>query len=146
MPITVSCSCGRRLKAPDKLLGKKAKCPDCGKVLLIEAEQTPDPATAPATAKGPSQGGSSRVIDADDSDGAYGLAGDDDDMMPSDPPAPAPSTTQDQGPNLSDLAMLQGGTPTTPGSELDPSGDNYGLIEKQEEEGKEEEEKEKWLK
>ena len=47
MPITVSCVCGRKLKAPDSFAGKKAKCPNCGKVLAIPASAVPVP-VAPA--------------------------------------------------------------------------------------------------
>ena len=36
MPISVKCSdCGKSLKAPDSLAGKKAKCPDCGAIVPI---------------------------------------------------------------------------------------------------------------
>lgn len=36
MPISVKCcDCGKALKAPDALAGKKAKCPDCGAVVLV---------------------------------------------------------------------------------------------------------------
>ncbi len=36
MPISVKCSdCGKSLKAPDALAGKKAKCPDCGATVPI---------------------------------------------------------------------------------------------------------------
>lgn len=36
MPISVKCSdCGKPLKAPDNLAGKKAKCPDCGAVVTV---------------------------------------------------------------------------------------------------------------
>lgn len=36
MPITVKCcDCGKALKAPDALAGKKAKCPDCGAVVVV---------------------------------------------------------------------------------------------------------------
>lgn len=35
--ITVECKCGKRLKAPVSAAGKKAKCPGCGNVLVIEA-------------------------------------------------------------------------------------------------------------
>ncbi len=38
MPISVNCSeCGKSLKAPDTLAGKKAKCPQCGAVVPIPA-------------------------------------------------------------------------------------------------------------
>lgn len=36
MPISVKCfDCGKSLKAPDALAGKKAKCPDCGAIVPI---------------------------------------------------------------------------------------------------------------
>ena len=36
MPISVKCcDCGKALKAPDALAGKKAKCPDCGAVVAV---------------------------------------------------------------------------------------------------------------
>lgn len=36
MPISVKCcDCGRPLKAPDALAGLKAKCPDCGAIVLV---------------------------------------------------------------------------------------------------------------
>ena len=36
MPISVKCAdCGKALKAPDALAGKKAKCPDCGATVPI---------------------------------------------------------------------------------------------------------------
>lgn len=38
MPISVKCGdCGKGLKAPDALAGKKAKCPQCGGVIPIPA-------------------------------------------------------------------------------------------------------------
>lgn len=38
MPIIVKCcDCGKALKAPEALAGKKAKCPDCGAVVLVPA-------------------------------------------------------------------------------------------------------------
>ena len=38
MPISVTCGdCGKGLKAPDALAGKKAKCPQCGSVIPIPA-------------------------------------------------------------------------------------------------------------
>ncbi len=43
MPITVVCqSCKKSLKAPDSAAGKKAKCPQCGTVVVV-----PSPALAP---------------------------------------------------------------------------------------------------
>src|SRR5438874_2336436 len=35
MSIVVSCSCGKRLRARDELAGKRAKCPGCGKMLVV---------------------------------------------------------------------------------------------------------------
>ncbi len=37
MPIPVKCSCGKQISAPDKLAGKRAKCPGCGEALSIPA-------------------------------------------------------------------------------------------------------------
>lgn len=37
MPIKVTCDCGKSLNVPDKLAGKKGKCPTCGAVLNIPA-------------------------------------------------------------------------------------------------------------
>src|SRR4051794_39394154 len=41
MPIEVSCSCGKRLRARDDLAGKRAKCPGCGQMLTISAPPPP---------------------------------------------------------------------------------------------------------
>ncbi len=38
MPIHVECDCGKSLNVPDKLAGKKGKCPACGAVLNIPAK------------------------------------------------------------------------------------------------------------
>ena len=35
MPISVTCECGKTLKAPDTSAGKKAKCPECSAVIKI---------------------------------------------------------------------------------------------------------------
>ncbi|MFM8931173.1 MAG: M48 family metalloprotease, partial [Gemmataceae bacterium] len=35
MPISVTCSCGKKLNAPDTLAGKRAKCPACQTLVLI---------------------------------------------------------------------------------------------------------------
>lgn len=40
MPIVVSCSCGKRFKAPDHLAGKTVKCPGCGNALEVAAQST----------------------------------------------------------------------------------------------------------
>jgi len=39
MPISTTCSsCGVRLKVNDSLLGRKAKCPKCGEVLVVKPQ------------------------------------------------------------------------------------------------------------
>ncbi len=64
MPISVKCAdCGKELKAPDALAGKKAKCPQCGSVIPIpapvaDAEEIDDddpPAAKPAASKSSSK-------------------------------------------------------------------------------------------
>lgn len=42
MPISVTCGCGRKLKAPDTAAGQRAKCPECGGMVYV-----PDPARMP---------------------------------------------------------------------------------------------------
>lgn len=44
MPIVFSCSCQKKLRAPDSTAGKKVKCPACGTVLTI-----PEPPSPPDT-------------------------------------------------------------------------------------------------
>ena len=36
MPIIVTCECGRQLRARDELAGRRAKCPGCGMLLLVQ--------------------------------------------------------------------------------------------------------------
>lgn len=43
MPISVTCSCGKRLSAPDALAGTKARCVACGAVLQIPRMTPPPP-------------------------------------------------------------------------------------------------------
>lgn len=38
MPISVGCKCGRKFRVKDEAAGKKVRCPDCQKILLV-----PDP-------------------------------------------------------------------------------------------------------
>ena len=45
MSINVKCSCGKQLAAPERLAGKRAKCPGCGTVLPIP-DQPPEPEPA----------------------------------------------------------------------------------------------------
>jgi uncharacterized protein with PIN domain len=37
MPITITCFCGKKLRAPVELAGTRAKCPACGQMLLVPA-------------------------------------------------------------------------------------------------------------
>jgi len=38
MPATIKCPCGKVLRVPDSLLGKRVKCPGCGRVLAVSGE------------------------------------------------------------------------------------------------------------
>ncbi len=52
MSIELTCSeCGKRLKASEKLLGRKVKCPQCGQVVQVAA---PDAAPPPPPSEAPS--------------------------------------------------------------------------------------------
>ena len=58
MPIVVECVCGGKLKAPDHLAGKKARCPKCKRVLAVPATappQIPSPPAPAVTAAPPQQ-------------------------------------------------------------------------------------------
>jgi len=48
--ITVACACGKKLKAPANSVGKKARCPACGNIIVLAAAGTTRPATPRATA------------------------------------------------------------------------------------------------
>ena len=51
--IKVTCTCGKTMKAPAAAMGKKAKCPGCGAIVLIGAGGSAAPvapAAAPANA------------------------------------------------------------------------------------------------
>jgi uncharacterized Tic20 family protein/DNA-directed RNA polymerase subunit RPC12/RpoP len=51
MPITIVCpGCKAKLKAPDNLIGKAVKCPNCSKAVLVKAPAAPAPAPAPTPA------------------------------------------------------------------------------------------------
>src|SRR3954453_22236198 len=41
--ISVHCECGKKLKAPATAVGRKAKCPACGNVLVITPPPPPEP-------------------------------------------------------------------------------------------------------
>ena len=78
MPISVTCGdCGKGLKAPDALAGKKAKCPQCGSVVPIPAavsdaeEFEDDPAPAKSSGTKASSKAGSRAVKSD-ADDEYG--------------------------------------------------------------------------
>ena len=49
MPQIVTCpDCGRKLRVPDNLLGKKVKCPGCGQKFVGEAEEEQEDSLEPA--------------------------------------------------------------------------------------------------
>lgn len=52
MQFTVECeSCGKKLKATEQYIGKKAKCSSCGKVVVIQApSRAVEPSTSPTDA------------------------------------------------------------------------------------------------
>ena len=59
MPIKMNCpSCGKPLAAPDSAVGKRAKCPGCGQVMVVSApaaevdEIEVAPISEPAAASG----------------------------------------------------------------------------------------------
>ena len=43
MPVELTCSCGKKLRVPDTLRGKKGRCPGCKGILDIPAEDAPPP-------------------------------------------------------------------------------------------------------
>jgi hypothetical protein len=51
MPITTRCSCGARFAAPDKLAGRRVKCPKCSQPVLVESTDRPTAASAPVAVK-----------------------------------------------------------------------------------------------
>src|SRR5437763_6485234 len=61
MSIIVSCDCGKRLRARDEDAGKRAKCPGCGKALVVGqkdeeglydlSEPPPQPSARPTPAQ-----------------------------------------------------------------------------------------------
>src|SRR5262245_36778418 len=54
MPIPFHCDCGKKLQAQEEFVGKKLRCPGCGKVLTIpSAPAAPPPTPAPAPAPPP---------------------------------------------------------------------------------------------
>lgn len=64
MAISVPCSCGKKLSAPDNLAGKKARCPNCKKVLQIPAAAPAAKApAAPPTAKAPAPANADPLAD-----------------------------------------------------------------------------------
>ncbi|HSU68770.1 MAG TPA: hypothetical protein VLJ39_17955, partial [Tepidisphaeraceae bacterium] len=48
--IRLKCECGRKMSAPDQWLGKRVKCPQCGRPVLVQPVAEAVPAEAPAPA------------------------------------------------------------------------------------------------
>lgn len=40
MPTIIDCPCGKKLKIPDHLAGKKVKCPGCATVIDVQNDTT----------------------------------------------------------------------------------------------------------
>jgi hypothetical protein len=56
VPFEVQCdSCGRKFRAPDKLAGKRVKCPQCQAVLTVGVPSESRPAEKPAQSKAAAQ-------------------------------------------------------------------------------------------
>jgi uncharacterized Tic20 family protein len=68
MPLVIPCpSCGARLKAPENLIGKTVKCPNCQTAIAVKAPASaPTPARQPAVAKAPRKPAPEPVEDFDD--------------------------------------------------------------------------------
>lgn len=67
MPISVRCSsCDKKLQVKDELVGKKVKCPACGKVLPIRGEPPATPPTqlASTTPGPPTASGAGKLTSA----------------------------------------------------------------------------------
>jgi len=61
MPISVQCTqCGKTLKVPDTMAGKRGKCPGCGAVIAIPGAGGMQPAASSAPA--PATGGKSWMV------------------------------------------------------------------------------------
>src|SRR5437868_3273543 len=85
MPILTACACGFRFKAPDRLAGKKARCPKCNQILQIPAstaeatilEEAPPPApvNAPLEEQAPAAPGMATSPDQETDEGPSALPG-----------------------------------------------------------------------
>ena len=53
MIILAECSCGRKIRASDKLAGRWVKCPQCGEAVLIPATEAPQTQVPQAPAPAP---------------------------------------------------------------------------------------------
>src|SRR4051812_12544812 len=106
MPISFSCSCGKRLKVADNLVGKKVKCPGCQSVTLVPAQDGEDMPTASMKATKPSMPAAKPGAKAPSKDSSApaakekpGLAAK---SKPTAPAAKRPAPPDDE-PDLSDL-------------------------------------------
>ena len=86
MAIQFRCECGKPLRADDRLVGKRTRCPHCGRVQEIPPFGAPEAAPETATAHPAPPSPGVPAIDPDLGDGLpYDLA------EPAGPPPPAPS-------------------------------------------------------
>jgi len=80
--IKFQCECGRKIAAPDQWLGKRVRCPQCGKPVLVQeslamAPVVPTPRLEPAPPPEPKH--ESAVADSGRAPGSAGISESDDD-------------------------------------------------------------------
>jgi DNA-directed RNA polymerase subunit M/transcription elongation factor TFIIS len=95
--IQVVCACGKKLKAPATSVGKKARCPACGAIMILSANataRTADAASTAASAAAPGRTSAGRTV-----------------SQPSPSPATVPEDDDGLG-ALYDLAEQAKATPT----------------------------------
>lgn len=61
VPLQVACRCGKTLKAPDHLAGKRVRCPGCGNVLSLPPAASAPPAARAASSPQPPRYASARA-------------------------------------------------------------------------------------
>lgn len=75
MPVPVTCGCGKKMKVPDELVGRRVKCPGCGKGVAVPADDEdaddrdePAPRAARVQREQPARRPAVRDDDEDDDD------------------------------------------------------------------------------
>ena len=51
MPIEVQCECGKRLRARDESAGRRARCPQCGRIVTLPGAAAPPPPPPPVASR-----------------------------------------------------------------------------------------------